>query len=85
MSLASIGAVAASLIVLGSFLLLSVNFDHILVDVESQVEITAYLEDTADDLDIARLKGELSGIYGVKEVNFVSKEDAMEEFQRTSR
>jgi cell division transport system permease protein len=81
MSLASIGAVAASLIVLGSFLLLSVNFDHILVDVESQVEITAYLEDTADDLDIARLKGELSGIYGVKEVNFVSKEDAMEEFK----
>ena len=41
MSLASIGAVASALIILGSFLLLSVNFDHILKDVESQVEITA--------------------------------------------
>jgi len=82
MSLASIGAVASALIILGSFLLLSVNFDHILKDVESQVEITAYLEDTVEDSNVARLNGEISLIGGVKEVKFVSKEAALEEFKQ---
>lgn len=80
MSLASIGAVAAALIILGSFLLISVNFDHILKDVESQVEITAYLEDSIDSGDISRLDMELSAVTGVKEVKFISKEKALEEF-----
>lgn len=82
MSLASIGAVASALIILGSFLLLSVNFDHILKDVESQVEITAYLKDTVDEIGIMRLNGEISSIAGVKEVKFISKKVAMEEFKK---
>ncbi|HHW03342.1 MAG TPA: ABC transporter permease [Thermoanaerobacterales bacterium] len=82
MSLASIGAVASALIILGSFLLISVNFDHILKDVESQVEITAYLEDTVDSIGITRLNSQISSISGVKEVKFISKEAALEEFKQ---
>jgi cell division transport system permease protein len=82
MSLASIGAVASALIILGSFLLLSVNFNHILKDVESQVEITAYLEDTVDSSGITRLNAEISSVSGVKEIKFVSKEAALEEFKQ---
>lgn len=81
MSLASIGAVASALIILGSFLLLSVNFDHILKDVESQVEITAYLEDSMDQDGIFRLDKDLNLITGVKEIKFISKEAAIEEFK----
>jgi cell division transport system permease protein len=73
MSLASIGAVASALIILGSFLLLSVNFDHILKDVESQVEITAYLEDSMDQDGIFRLDKDLNLITGVKEIKFISR------------
>ncbi|MGI6485993.1 MAG: ABC transporter permease [Thermoanaerobacterales bacterium] len=82
MSLASIGAVAAALIILGSFLLISVNFDYILKDVESQVEITAYLNDSISSGDISRLNMELSAVRGVKEINFISKEKALEEFKQ---
>ncbi|AYO31177.1 ABC transporter permease [Biomaibacter acetigenes] len=82
MSLASIGAVASALIILGSFLLISVNFDHILKDVESQVEITAYLEDTVDSSGITRLNAEISSVSGVKEIKFVSREAALEEFKQ---
>ncbi|HHV83730.1 MULTISPECIES: permease-like cell division protein FtsX [Tepidanaerobacter] len=82
MSLASIGAVASALIILGSFLLLSVNFNYILKDVESQVEITAYLADSTKDEDITKLREELSNIPGVKEVDFISKEAALEEFKK---
>ncbi|MDI3480578.1 MAG: cell division transport system permease protein [Tepidanaerobacteraceae bacterium] len=82
MSLASIGAVASALIIFGSFLLISVNFDHILKDVESQVEITAYLKDSVDTGSIARLNTEISSISGVKQIKFVSKEAALEEFKQ---
>lgn len=81
MSLASIGAVASALIIFGSFLLLSVNFDYILKDVESQVEITAYLEDSVDEAGISELNKSIGSIEGVKEVKFISKEDAIEEFK----
>lgn len=81
MSVASIGAVASSLIILGSFLLLSVNFDFILKDVESQVEITAYLEDSLDSSQIASLNKQLTATNGVSEVKFISKEEAIEEFK----
>ncbi len=81
MSLASIGAVAAALIILGSFLLISVNFDYILKDVESQVEITAYLEDSLDQDEISRLGKDLAVINGIKEIKFISKEAAIEEFK----
>lgn len=81
MSLASVGAVAAALIIFGSFLMLSLNFDHILKDVESQVEITAYLEEGAQKEDIARINTKLVAIAEIKEIDFISKEDALEEFK----
>jgi cell division transport system permease protein len=81
MSLASIGAVASALIILGSFLLLSVNFDHILKDVESQVEITAYLKDSVDETGISQLNTRIGALAGIKEIKFVSKEEALEEFK----
>lgn len=82
MSLASIGAVASVLIILGSFLILSINFNHILKDVESQVEITAYLLDSTDQLAIPKLKDQIGSLDGVTEVKFISKDDALEEFKQ---
>lgn len=80
MSIASIGAVAAALVVLGSFSILSVNFDFILKDVESQVEITAYLKDSVEDNKIRELQREIEAIPRVQEVKFVSKAEAWKEF-----
>jgi len=63
------------------FLLLSVNFDYILKDVESQVEITAYLEDSVDQDGITKISKDIAAINGVKEIKFISKEEAIEEFK----
>lgn len=81
MSIASIGAVAAALIILGSFLLLSVNFNHILSDVESQVEITAYLDESVGKSDMSKLNRQIKSTSGVKELEFISKHEAIEEFK----
>ncbi|WP_041423914.1 permease-like cell division protein FtsX [Thermosediminibacter oceani] len=82
MSLASVGAVASALIIFGSFLMISINFDHIAKDVESQVEITAYLNDSVNQLQINQIEYRIKSIPGVKEVTFISKEQALEEFKK---
>lgn len=82
MSLASIGAVASALIIFGSFLMISINFDYIAKNVESQVEITAYVEDSVDKLKINQIELSIKSLDGVKEVVFVSKEQALEEFKK---
>ncbi|TYP57796.1 permease-like cell division protein FtsX [Thermosediminibacter litoriperuensis] len=82
MSLASVGAVASALIIFGSFLMISINFDHVAKDVESQVEITAYLKDSVNQLEINQIEYQIKSITGVKEVTFISKEQALEEFKK---
>jgi len=82
MSLASIGAVASALIIFGSFLMISINFDYIAKTVESQVEITAYVKDSVDQLKMNQIELSIKGLDEVKEVVFVSKEQALEEFKK---
>lgn len=81
MSLASIGSVASALIILGIFLIITLNFNFIVDTVESQVEITAYLDDSLMDEEISRIGRELIQVHGVKEVTFVSREQALKEFR----
>lgn len=82
MSLASIGAVASALIIFGSFLMISINFDYIAKTVESQVEITAYVKDSVDQLKMNQIELSIKSLDEVKEVVFVSKEQALEEFKK---
>jgi cell division transport system permease protein len=81
MSIASIGAVTASLIILGVFLIVNLNFNFIAKDVETQVEITAYLDEDLNGEGISKIGRELIQIKGVKEVIFVSREQALKEFR----
>ncbi|QSQ10372.1 Cell division protein FtsX [Koleobacter methoxysyntrophicus] len=81
MSLASIGSVASALIILGIFLIITLNFNFIVDTVESQVEITAYLDDSLMDEEISRIGRELIQVHGVREVTFVSREQALKEFR----
>lgn len=81
MTLASIGAVAAALLVLGCFIIITLNINYIVSDIESQVEITAYLNDSLESDQINDIGREIIQIKGVKEVVFVSKAQALEEFK----
>lgn len=70
MSVASVSTVALSLLVLGMFLLLFLNTNNLAQYLESQVQITVYMQDEADGdvLDATRTK--LEGLPGVEKVNF---------------
>ena len=78
MSLASVSTVALTFLILGLFVLLVFNLDHVAGTLESQVEVAAYLDPDLEDgahLEIAKL---IKEIPGVKESVFVSQDEALD-------
>lgn len=78
MTLASAGVTFATLLVLGIFIIFNNNLEVIVEDVKNQVEIVAYLDIEVEEEQIDIVKNELVLISGIKELRFVSKEDALE-------
>ncbi|MGI6129626.1 MAG: permease-like cell division protein FtsX [bacterium] len=78
MSLASISTVALSMLILGVFLLGAVNLNNIAETLENQVEVTAYLDESLEPEEITATTDRVRGLDGVREVKFVSKEEALE-------
>lgn len=83
MSLASIGSVMSALLVIGIFLILVLNVDYLAEKLESQVEIKVHLVDDLSDNIIKDIQKEIEGLEGVKEIVFVSKDQALKEFSES--
>lgn len=82
MSFASISTVALSLLILGMFLVMVLNLSNMASALESQVEISVYLEDGLNDLEIRETGTRITKIPGVSQVLFVSKDEALERFKQ---
>jgi cell division transport system permease protein len=78
MSLVSIGVVAVTLFILGSFMLLNINVEHLTNEIKGQVEIIAYVEDDISVEALNQLRVSLIRLESVEEVRFVSKEEALD-------
>jgi len=78
MSIASVGVVALTLLLLGLFVLMNMNISFITEELESQVEIITYLESGLSELDLQQVRQELLSIPEVAEVEYVSEEMALE-------
>lgn len=81
MSFASISAIAISLFILGAFLMLTLNVNHISEQVESDVEISVHLDVNIQEPEIRSLQNEIGSIPEVQRVIFVSKEQGLEEMK----
>lgn len=82
MSFASISTVALSLLILGMFLVMVLNLNNMAQALESQVEISVYLQDDLSDLEIREIGTRITKMQGVNQVLFVSKSEAMERFKQ---
>ncbi len=82
MSIAAILSTTTILLIVGVFLLISVNLNLFLENLESQLEIVVYLEDNISKAELNSLKNNFDSIDGIKEAKFVSKEEA---YQRLSK
>lgn len=81
MSFASISTVAVSLLVLGMFLMIFLNTNNLAQYLESQVQVSVYMQDSAADKELAEVKTKLQKMPGVVKVNQVSKEQALTRFK----
>ena len=80
MSIASISTVTLSMLVLGMFLVIALNLNNIASALESEVQISAYLKDEVQASNFDSIKAEILKVDGVKEIKFISKEEAFERF-----
>ncbi len=78
MSFASVGTVTVSLTVLAFFLLVAANLSFVADVLEAQVEIVAYCHADFDRQWETTLVEKVEDIDGVREVEFVSREEAFE-------
>lgn len=81
MSFASISTVAVALLVLGMFLLLFLNTNHLAQYLESQVQISVYMQDEATAQELTATQEKLQAMPGVVQVTAVSKQEALARFR----
>jgi len=76
MTFASVGTVAVSLFVLGVFLILVMNMNRMAGMLESQVQISVYLEDKLEASDRKKIQSEIENMQGIESVKYVSRDEA---------
>lgn len=79
MSVASIGAVTVTLILVGTFVAIMLNVNEMAHKVEEDVEIKVLIELTADDEDVTNLGEEIEATDGVGKMLFSTKDDELKE------
>ncbi|MCH3950682.1 MAG: permease-like cell division protein FtsX [Acidaminococcus sp.] len=85
MSIASISTVALSILVLGLFLVMVLNVNNIARYLENQVQVTVYMEDSANAAQRRQVEQKLKLTQGVMEVKAVTKEQALKKFKERLR
>ncbi|HUE85601.1 MAG TPA: ABC transporter permease [Vicinamibacterales bacterium] len=78
----SMGTIAIAFLTLGGFLLVSANLQSLVERWASSAELSVYLRDDMDDASRQALLDELSAHDAVAEVEYVSKDMALDRFRR---
>ena len=80
MALASLGTIVLCLLILGMSYGIGVNIDYLIEQIEAKFGMTAYLNDDLTQKDIDQLQYKVKQIKSVKEVIYISKEQALKNF-----
>ena len=80
MSFACVRVIVACLLIMGNFALLSLNIDHNIEQLENQNEILAFVDESLSLDDAKAIGPRLRTLDNVLDVQFVTREEAMESF-----
>ena len=80
-SFASVTVIAACLIIMGSFGLVAVNVDNLIGTMEEDSQILAFVDETLSDSDARSIESSIRSIANVSDVQFVSREEAMDNYK----
>ena len=78
MSFASVGVLTVCLIITGVAGLFTANMNSLMIYLRSQNEVVVYLDENLDETGLASVDSALRSISGLKEVNYVSKDEALD-------
>lgn len=84
MSFASVCMTIACLLIMGSFSLVALNLNSMLGQLEDQNEFIAYVDESYSTQDALALQSKIEAVDNVSTVTFVTREQALEEFQQKS-
>ena len=82
-SLGAVFTIFLSLFIIGLFVIGSAMVSSVIGDIEQTVTITAFISDNATDEDIEAFRDELETWDNVANIEFKTKEDALEDYRRT--
>lgn len=82
MSVASVSTVALSLLILGMFLIMVLNLNNMASALESQVQISVYLQDNLNEREVLDLRTRITKLKGVSQVTFIGKDEALVRFKQ---
>ena len=82
MSFASVTIIVACLIIMGSFSLLAVNVDEMIHKLETQNEMLAFINEDYTEEQAKAIQPKLEAINNVNKVEYISRDQAMESFQK---
>ncbi|MFZ5596383.1 MAG: permease-like cell division protein FtsX [Bacillota bacterium] len=81
LSVASVGTVTVSLMILGFFSLIVINSNSFTREIESGLEIRVFLEEGQSRESVRNMQAEIQKMPGVSLVDYISKEQALEEMR----
>ncbi len=81
-SLATILVMVVTLFVIGSLIFVRVLLSSTLAQVENKVDITVYFKTDANENNIFAIRDSLSKLNEVKSINYISAEDALNDFKQ---
>jgi len=82
LSLAAIGTITVSLLILGVSILLVTNTNKIALDLEQKLEIRVFLKQNLSLSQVEQLEKRINFVSGVARVSFVSKEKALTDLRK---
>ncbi len=78
----AITTIAITLFIVGFFIIIVFDIQGILSSIKNQVEIAVYLKDNVTDELKTYLENEIKGWDEISQVNFISKDQALEKFKK---
>lgn len=84
LSLASVVCITITLIIVGLSLIISKNVNTITKELESELEIVAFVSNDADDFDLRNIETQLKGLKNVARVSAKSKAEIKQEMMESN-
>ncbi len=78
---ASLMIMCATMIIFGVFFMIGENINHIMNELEMQQGMQVFIKDEATEKQVSELGDKIKALNGVNQVEFVSKEDALNQMK----